>query len=322
MSEPGRLFPDKLQTLLSLEELAIVGSVIYSSLFRFPVTPHEVERTALGAEIEKGRVVDTYLSSLSLQAVLDYREGYFFPKGCSDFIKTRREREMKSRAFLNQHRFVLRLICSIPYTRMVALSGSAAHLNIGDSKDLDLLIICQGSKVWSIAVMGIIVARILRCRDAICINFVLADSRLQLRQHDLFNANQLIHLQPLLGISVFERFLAENPFVQGFYPGSLTQQLSSSEPLPGGGLKMVKTIAELLLRPGPGQLFEWFSQRIYRSHLRRKASGWTSPEAVVLEQDYLKLHSHSHRHKIMNRFDQAIAAVERQLEGRLKRLKR
>ena len=35
---------------------------------------------------------------------------------------------------------------------------------------------------------------------------------------DLFSANQIIHLRPITGHRMFERFVTQNGFVRGFYP--------------------------------------------------------------------------------------------------------
>jgi hypothetical protein len=41
-------------------------------------------------------------------------------------------------------------------------------------------------------------------------------------------------------------------------------------------------------------------------HLERRASSWQSPDQVRLENDALKLHTHSHRRSVMERFDIAV----------------
>src|SRR5262249_34327265 len=124
----------------------------------------------------------------------------------------------RSRAFLARHRLALRLICALPFTRMVALSGSIAHLNLEDGGDLDLFIVTRGRRVWTVSVAMILLTRLLGVRRVMCANFVMADAHLGIEQQDLFTANQVLHLKPLVGLEVLEGFVAANPFVRRFYP--------------------------------------------------------------------------------------------------------
>src|SRR5262249_52075783 len=127
-------------------------------------------------------------------------------------------REARSRQFLARYRPLLRIICSLPYVRMVALSGSIAHLNLEGSGDLDLFIVTRGRHVWSVTVAVLILAKLLRKRRLLCANFVIADDRLSLDQQDLFTASQIIHLKPLVGGEVYRTLVTSNPFVKRFYP--------------------------------------------------------------------------------------------------------
>src|SRR5204862_2746858 len=137
-------------------------------------------------------------------------DGFFFPKGAFALVKERREREARSRAFLGRHHRLLTLVAAMPYVRMVALSGSIAHLNLEGTGDLDLFIVTRGRHVWSVTVAVVLIAKLMRRRKTTCANFVLADSALRLDQEDLFAASQIIHLKPLVGEETFRRFVAAN----------------------------------------------------------------------------------------------------------------
>src|SRR5207248_2232779 len=103
-------------------------------------------------------------------------EGFFFPAGREDLIAERRHREARSRAFLQRYRLILRLICAVPWTRMVALSGSIAHLNLERGGDLDLFIVTRGRRVWSVALAVLLVTKLLQRRRIVCANLIVSDS--------------------------------------------------------------------------------------------------------------------------------------------------
>jgi hypothetical protein len=303
-AQPARL--PRSANSLSADELAIARSVLYASLFDYPLTLAQLRETLIESAQTPTQILTTYDRSQALQTVIDYRDGFFFPAGRHDLVPERRRREARSRAFLRRHRLLLALVCAMPFVRMVALSGSIAHLNLEGSGDLDLFIVTRGRRVWSTTVLIVILAKLLRRRRSVCANFVVADSSLVLQQGDLFTASQIVHLKPLVGQDVFLRFVAANPFVRSFYPnfhpgGSLI--LSRK---PRWGLGTTKSLAEWLLT-FPSQAVELCCRHAYRAYLRRQASTWRSPEQVRLDDDCLKLHTRSHRQSVMERFEQAVS---------------
>jgi hypothetical protein len=243
--------------------------------------------------------------SESLPLVVEYRHGLFFPAGRTDLVAERHRREALSRAFLDRHRRLLRVFCAVPYTRMVALSGSIAHMNLEGTGDLDLFIVTRGAHVWSVTVAVLLLAKLFGRRDVTCANFVVADSHLELEQQDLFTANQTIHLKPLVGGGLLREFVAANPFVGEIYPNFRP----SDEPAfgfrqPAAVVKAKAAVEWALHLPSAG--VEALCRSAYGWHLRRRAPSWRSPGQVRLERDCLKLHTRSHRHSILERFDSAV----------------
>ena len=290
---------------LAAPELAIARSVVYASLFDYPLTLAQLRQTLIESAQTPSQILATYDRSDELQDLVDYRDGFFFPRGRYDLVGERRRREARSRQFLARYRPLLAIICGLPYVRMVALSGSIAHLNLDGSGDLDLFIVTRGRHVWSITVAVVLLAKLLRKRRLLCANFVIADDRLALEQQDLFTASQIIHLKPLVGSDVYQRILADNPFVKRFYPNFHESSAGSLGFRGRRVLKAVRGAAEWLLT-WPSAAVERICCFAYRRYLLRRASSWQSPEQVRLEADCLKLHTQSHRRSVLERFDRAV----------------
>jgi hypothetical protein len=285
-------------------ELAIVRSVIYASLFDYPLTLDQLHESLVDTSATADEVLQTYRSGRDLRRVVDFRDGFFFPAGRSDLVAERRRREGRSRAFLARHRRLLGLVCALPFTRLVALSGSIAHLNLEEGGDLDLFIVTRGQTVWTVTLAMVVSTRLLRRRRTLCANFVVSDEHLTLDQRDLFTANQVIHLKPLVGERVLEQFVAANPFVRQCYPNAGPGShdfVLGRRPI----ADVVKRALERLLSP-VAPAIETLCRRAYGSHLRRRAASWPSPEQVQLRADYLKLHSHSHRISVLDRYERAV----------------
>ncbi len=292
--------------------IAIAKTVIYASLFDYPLTLDQLHDTLIGSALTRDQILAALESNATLRAIVSHRDGYYFPAGRHDLIAERRSRERRSREFLVRHRWLLRWLCALPYTRMVALSGSIAHLNLEDGGDLDLFIITRGRTVWTVTVAIILLTRLLGVRRIVCANFVMSDEHLGIEQQDLFTANQAIHLKPLVGAEVLDGFLAANAFVHRYYPNR--RRAPADFTLDLGWLTRVQRALELALRPVL-PLVETGCRKLYSWHLRRRAATWRSPGQVRLRSDYLKLHTQSHREAVLQRFearvDEALGRRER-----------
>jgi hypothetical protein len=193
----------------------------------------------------------------------------------------------------------------MPYVRLVALSGSIAHMNLEGDGDLDLFIVTRGERVWLVTVAALVIAKLLGQRKTTCLNFVLADTRLALEQQDFFTASQIVHLKPLVGDDVYRQVLKANPFVRRTYPNF---HPTTRRGRPGLALRialLVKPVLESALKV-PSAVAEWICRASYRAYLLRRSASWKSPEQVRLDADCLKLHTQSHRRSILERFDHAI----------------
>jgi hypothetical protein len=297
--------------VVTTRELAIARSVIYASLFDYPLTLAQLHQSLIESDQTPSEILAVYDGSELLRDVIEHRDGFFFPTGRGDLVAERRRREARSDVFLAGHRTALRLICALPFTRLVALSGSVAHRNLEPNGDLDLFIVTRGPRVWTVTVMLLVLTKLLRRRRTICANFILADSHLAVDQQDLFTANQVIHLRPLIGGELVERFRAANPFVARCYPNS---EAASPQPaivdVRSRGLALVKRMLEAMLGV-PAPLIEAICRRAYAWHLQRRAGSWRSPDQVRLQSDYLKLHTQSHRHSVLDRFYATVDNVMR-----------
>jgi len=284
------------------EDEAIVKGVAYASIFDYPLTLEELWRSLPQHTVSLEGLRRAVAERPFLRDRIEVIGGYYVLTGRGDLIERRRQRELSSRAFLTKHRRTLDMICALPFTRLVAISGSLAHLNADEDADLDLFIVTRGPRVWTVALALVVLSRLMRRRKVICANFLLADSALSLDQRDLYTASQVLHLRPVTGARTLDRFMAANPFVHDWFPNARTAP-PIDFPLPSAGrIRRLKGILESLLWI-PSGLIEAVCRCIYRWHLRRRVSRWRSPEQVRLERDCLKLHTHSHRAAVLQQLD-------------------
>lgn len=281
------------------QELAVLRSVVYASLFDYPLTLAQLRATLVEVSADEAMVAAWWRDSEFLQAAIEHRDGLYFPAGRGDLVQTRSRREVLSRDLLERDRRLIALVSRMPFVRMVAVSGSLAHLNAERSADLDLFVITAPHRVWSVTLSVLVIARLLGWRKRMCLNYVISEAALAIAPGDLFSANQIIHLRPIVGHDVFAAFIEANPFVREFYPNFTVGQLRDSRP---------KT-----QHPRPKTpLFERVSRWIYGRHLKGKSATWQSRDQVRLEPECLKLHTSSHRRETLARYEAAVEAAVQQ----------
>lgn len=290
---------------LGRAERAVARSVLYASLFDYPLSLAQLRQTLIESAMTPTDIVQTYEGCAELRALVERRDGFFFPAGRHHLVEERRLRADRSRAFLARHGPVLTLICALPFVRMVALSGSVAHLNLEGRGDLDLFIITKRDRVWSVTVAVIVLAKLLGCRPIVCANFVLAENRLTLDQPDLFSASQIIHLKPLVGSDQYARFVDANPFVARFYPNFHCALATHDCPRVLAIPSWLRTAVEWIVAV-PATGVERLCRAAYRRYLLKRSSGWQSPDQVRLDDDCLKLHTQSHRRSVLDRFERVV----------------
>jgi hypothetical protein len=288
------------------QELAVLRSVTYAGLFDYPLTLEQLHESLIEVRADAEAVASWWRNSALLQATVEYRDGLYFPYGRSDLIGTRARREILSRELLVRDRGILSFVQAMPYVRMVALSGSLAHLNGESSADLDLFVITAPHRVWSVTVSLLAIAKLFGWRRRMCLNYVISERALGVEPKDLFSANQIIHLRPLSGGEVFTRFVEANAFVRTAYPNFVVAPHGKDRPA------AARRALEALLSIGVAPLLERASRALYGWHLNRRAAAWQSRDQVRLEPECLKLHTSSHRAAALDRYESALAgALER-----------
>lgn len=299
---------------LSEAERAVLKTLTYASIFQYPLTAPEIAERLIGLRLGPVETETVLASSVHLSRLFERSGAHYHPIGKGAWVRLRKEREERSTRRLRENRLLLKLICSIPYTRLVALSGSAAHLNMNGGGDIDLFIVTRGRKVWSVALSILLLSKLFRRRKWICFNFLVSDQKMALRVDDLFSANQLVHLRPLIGKETLEELLRANPFAKRHYPSPPPPARLSVAARPGPALGFFKQAGETLLSLGIGGALEAAARALYRRHLRSKAASWSSPDEVILGEDLLKLHTESHKRKVLRAFEEELAANLGRLE--------
>jgi hypothetical protein len=255
----------------------------YARLFRYPLKPDELRE----------RLFDVRAGEAEFERVLEAIQ--YAPD--KDLLALRDEREKISDRAILEVQGHLHTLASIPFVRMIAFSGSTAHRNMTTTEDVDLFIVAEDGKLWAMFLIAMVWAKAKGLRKRLCMNYVISDAALPLFEHDLFTAQQAASLKPVFGKSVYDRFIAANPFISRCFPNFDAARHRNI--YPEIEVPKAKQFLEVLLRMGPIQIVERLSRKILGRYLARKVSRESD---VQLDARRLKLHLHSHKQDVLKQF--------------------
>ena len=195
---------------------AILETLAYSDVFDYPLTFDELHRyltvSAPRADLE---------ACLSDMSFVSTESGFYFLANRDETVRTRMAREQASRiAFQRACRYGY-FLGSLPFVRMVTLTGSLAMLNLSRDADMDYMLVTQPGRLWLARAFAVLFGRLMRITgDRICVNLLISESALEWHPHDLYSAREMCQMIPLAGKDVYQRLRAANAWIKSFLPNA------------------------------------------------------------------------------------------------------
>lgn len=245
---------------------AVLETVAYSDVFEYPLRLEEIHRylplrtslDELTAALERG------------MAALGHQGGYYFLNGRDSLISVRSAREATSRPAWKRAILFGRLLGSLPFIRMVALTGSLALLNAEESGDLDYMLVARPGRVWTARGFAVLLGRLTaRFGSVLCPNLIVSENALAWGQRDLYSARELCQMVPITGASIYQGLRCINNWTEQLLP-------NAGGPPPLAGFiperhRFLQTAEELPLSGSIGDRIESWEMGRKISRLSRQA---------------------------------------------------
>lgn len=232
---------------------AVIDTLLYSDVFDFPLTAREVYRYLSG----KLAAYDQVCQALRTDPRIHQKDKFFTLAGREELVSLRQGREQRSQVLLPSAIAYGRRIGTLPFVRMVALTGSLAVRNVSEYEDFDYMLVTQPGRLWTARAFVLLFGRFTRLAGhTICPNVIVGENSLAWSQHDLYSARELCQMVPITGLDVYLRLMRANPWVRDFLPnayGELAGTALEEKKLPS---HKFQRILELPLRGYPGDRLE------------------------------------------------------------------
>lgn len=218
----------------SLSEEAIIKTLLYSDIFDFPMTRHELWNFLISDRKLSRQEFTDALANLSLY--ITQKDGYFALRDRETIIKKRKKNIPEVQKKFHIARRVVKYLSYIPTIRFIGISGG---LSLGDATsddDIDFFIITRKNTLFMtrLLVLGLLEFLGLRRKrsdaapaDKICVNLFLDESRLSwpAKKRDLYTAHEIVQVKSLFEREgTYKRFLESNTWVKNFLPNSLDEK--------------------------------------------------------------------------------------------------
>jgi hypothetical protein len=284
-------------------ERAIVQAVAYADVFEYPLTADEIHRYLIGVPASRS-VVRTVLNDGKPDAIS--RSGrYFTLVGRESAVATRRGRASIASGYWHRAVRYGRTMSSLPFVRMVAVTGALAMDNIADG-DIDYLVITEPGRLWLCRALIVGLVRLAALKGTeLCPNYFLSEQALVLGERNLFTAHEVTQMVPLSGMATYQRLRALNRWTETYLPNAdgAPRRATLVEPRPRRMRRVLeRTLRSRLCSP----LEHWEMTRKIRK-LGQRSNGHTE---AAFGPDWCKGHFGDHGQVTLARYEERLHALE------------
>ena len=294
---------------------AVLKTIVYADLFDYPLTMEEIHQCLFGFRASR-TMVAAALKTPELTDLITFEQGYYVLKGRSHLYEERLNKTEEAQRLFERHRKLLYGLCSCPFVRMMSLSGALAFKNCKEDSDIDLFLVIDKKRLWTIYAFLAVTAKLIGKRELLCLNYIIGRSDTHIKDQDIFNAHQIANLRPMYGWTHYRKFTATNGWVMGYLPqwnghaeGTHTFPELKLSRWAAWGKRLLEWIGDLPLF----QPLEWLIFKLYKKRIEETISP-SQTSGVYLTRDRIKLHVNDHKHRFLKKFEDRITEVMEQHE--------
>jgi hypothetical protein len=281
-------------------ENVILSTITYRDLFDYPVTFPEIHRYLHGIRCDQQEVRMALQGSEFVNEYLATDGEYFVLKDREALFDLRRKREAYAEQLWSKALAHGAVLASLPFVRMVAVTGSLAVNNPKHDADTDFMLVTDAGRVWSVRLM----AKVLQLLNdtfsggELCVNHLLSMKALELEGRSLYVAQELVQMVPLYGLETYEQLRAKNQWALGYLPNALgappvNRRCESRAP-------MLRVIAERVLSSPIGN-------RIESWECRRKLHKYNETEFLLGRATLFRSEATGHRRNVKESIEAAFS---------------
>jgi len=262
------------------------------------------------------RILETLDNSPALAKLIGQKNGFYFLKDRTGLVKQRITRQKLADQRWGRIRRMIKLLQSIPYIRLIMLSGSLAMNNPKKESDIDLLIVTKAGRIWTCRALTTLFIHLLGQRrhdhlteNRFCLNHYLTDRSLKVPFPSLYNAQTYAHLISLwqAEAGLYQKFQKANRWLNDylfFYP--ISQKGYFREIKSNWFFTFLRESREFILDSKLGDVLELILRKIQSRRISHDDLTYQAGGRVVFDNNQLEFHPDSPEKGILEKYNQRI----------------
>ena len=210
-------------------EKAILKTLVYADIFRYPLKGYEVLKWLVFEETTLLKVESGLNRLIKKRKIQYFSDLYFLPKN-KNFCLKRKRSEKYSKILLNKALIFSHILKIIPWIKLVGISGGLALSDADLGDDIDFFIITSQRRIWISRLLANILLDAFRVRrkagmskrsakGKICLNTFLDEENLEQQFKDLYVAHEVLQMKVLWQREgIYSKYLSDNNWVFKFLP--------------------------------------------------------------------------------------------------------
>lgn len=210
---------------------AILKTLAYADIFDFPLKKDELWLWLIAEDNRQQKGKDKKAFEQALKKLIkagrcQQDSGFYFLPGRKKIVSLRRKREKASLPKIKKAKKVARILKSIPWIKLIGITGGLARRNSDESDDIDLFFITSKDRLWLSRGFIVFLLSLLglyrrqgKIKDMICPNLLVSEQALEMKPCDLFTAHEAALMKPIFERGeTYQKFLVANLWLKKFLP--------------------------------------------------------------------------------------------------------
>ena len=271
----------------------VFQTLAYADVFDYPLTAPEVYRYLASTKASFDEVAQALADETLFTRVGDY----FTLCGREGIVETRKRRaQVAAQLWVKAERYG-RIIASLPFVRMVAVTGSLAMNNADEGKDVDYMIVTAPNRLWTCRGLSLLVARFAKLEGVrLCPNYLVTTNALTLNERSLYVAHELVQMIPLSGLETYREMLRLNDWIYDYLPNARSVPGARETVEPGDEQSLIRRISEILFSLHFGS---WFEKWEMNRKITRLSQEQSSSMESYFSADVCKGHIDKHGENVV-----------------------
>jgi hypothetical protein len=273
----------------------VLRTVAYSDVFDFPLTREEIFRYCVspaGSRADLEGAIDALLAAGRLCS----HDAYVTLPGRASTVLTRHRLAASSARHWPAALRWGTVLWSLPFVRMVAVTGSLAANACKEEGDVDYLIVVEPGRLWLTRALCLAVWRLAQVFGArLCPNYLITTRALGVEQRNLYTARELVQMRPLHGRAVAAGLRDANRWSHRYLPNADLEVDPTSDAMPRP-VRLVKQSMERLLSSRAFGLAERWEQERKIAQLVAQLPG---TRESAFSAHVCKDHAHAHGSRVL-----------------------